>query len=1239
MTQTIRFVSLTGLIGLVFGTSSLAFAQVDVNPPRPNVLLLVDSSGSMEYTTSARQFPTCDPTTTNTNSAVLTKSRWVNLIEALTGTIPDYRCETVPRNTNKFLSEYQLSVTVPPGTPNPPDYLYPIPYHRPMSGNCSPTVGADNNSIRFCTYDGVRPCQNCTFPDASGGLLDAFSQEIRFGLMTFDTLPSASTGEDGTWTYSWGSAVMGAPKDCVKTEAQDVGARNALAPLWEGRLITFGSPTSSNELDMIRTKNTQIQQALLATRPFGATPIAGMLKDARDFFWNDSNPDGSGDTAPKDDPYIGGGCRSNFIILLTDGEPNMDLRPYCENTSVNPACGPLPGSCCPFDKPEDIVHSLSLGSGGAQVQTYVVGFAVSQTLNQGTPVQCTQLADTDLTSPTGLCATTTNSQLQVCCKLNQIAYNGGTQRAYFADTAEQLRTALATILDNTAKSTTSRTFPVFASATGSNSASSSFRFYTSFKPKISGAGLWQGVIERQRFVCNPGDQSPTLVAIDPEKGDDFVKNVNSTTSPARRFLSVLGDTTSSAVYSTRTIRTYSALAQGDGVGNYKGTQIDGDASGFSSAVTALSMNIATSPCIAEAGMTADKCRDRYTKWLVGLPNGSTENYNRCATVGAPSCSLVADIYHSVPALVNRPNDSLRDESYQRFSLTEQRKRPLVLYTSTNDGLLHAFKVASNDPADTAADAKVETRSNNELWAFAPPAVLPHIVDEYPNVHQPLLDGAPVTRDVAGVRQTTTGNILFERDLKTIASTDSIWRTVLVQSFGGSYPGYFALDITDPVAGPQFLWQLTTDASGSPLFGDSGSTPTIATLYFDPSGGANPREISVAILPGGNGGAPPIATGTGCDRADLSPSGFDTTTKPRLKVPCYTDDAGTTNRAAARRGRSLTIVRLDTGEILRTFRRSAVDAPASISGRLTVAPLDSPITGQPVAYPGWTGAIADRVYVGDRDGSMWRVDLTSPRPTDWNMKVFFDAYRGKTAFAGQPIATSPILSTNDLGQVVVAFSTGNQDDLVTTAATETYLYSLTEVATSAVSNAVSASINWYYRFTGGERITGPMTLFSNALFYSTYAPPTGSNNACSSGSSRVGGMHYLNPDKTAGQSVDGDDLSRGGIASLPRNGDGTSLDRVQFYSQTDQLFQTGSVIFGVGIAQVPSCYQTGAASTDPFFGSAYKPTTTTSTTSFQLVMQTGSQGTTASGGQTKTIAVNLPPPDSSPRIDSWALVME
>lgn len=1210
-------------------------AQVDVNPPRPNVLLLVDSSGSMEYKTSSATYPSCNPIGTGSE-----KSRWIDLVEVLTGAIPDYRCKRVDRYGSAFRQEYQIpNANVAPGTLNPPDYLYPVPYHRLMSGTCSPTPTTNQNAIGYCNINASKPCSfstsdSCTFPSADGGLLDAFQTEIRFGLMTFDSDPNASQGLDGTWSYVYGNAAQGAPNGCATFSPQEVGARNAYAPIWEGQMVTFGPAVNNNEVDMLRERNQRIQDVLISTRPYGATPIAGMLHDARNFFWYDKNPDGSDSDgskriAPANDPYSLGKCRDNFILLLTDGEPNMDLRPYCEGCST----------CCPFAKPEDIAWSLAHETSKPAVKTFVVGFAVTEIQDDvGNTIDCEALAKEDPTASSGKCANPSSKGLKTCCTLNRIAYSGGTEKAYFASSVDKLRASLSEILSKASKGTTSRTVPVFASASSAASGTTTYRFYTSFRPKIDGSGLWQGVIDRQRFECSDGGSSPVAREITPESGDDFVNNVNASDKASRKFYTVLAKRSGSTeVYSTRSVRVKPSLD--DGIGSDTGSDVAGDLGNFTGFVPAKAMAVGT-----------DALRDQYLNWLIGKSNGT--DYNRCnAKTGL--CNLIADVFHSTPAVVSNPTESLRDEGYLRFSRGPARKRPLTLYTSTNDGMLHAFKVASNDlDNETSAEARVLAKANNELWAFIPPAVLPRIPSEYPNVHQRLLDGAPVVRDVAG-KKSQAGDTLdypiLERDPSTLATELSDWRTILVQSYGSAYSGFFALDVTDPKAGPRFLWQLTTDAGGNELFG-SGGTPTVATLYFDPSGGDNPREIAVALLPGGDGGTPPSSTSTPCARntKQLTSPYFAAGMGPRTSIPCYTE-------VAARRARSLTVVRLDTGEIVRSFRLSNDDAPASISQRVnktgaTDLPLlDSPITGQPVAYPGWTGAIADRAYVGDRDGSLWRVDLASANPTKWTMKLFFDAYHASTdAYAGQPIESTPIVSTNEAGEVVILFSTGSQEDLVGTGQTTNYVYSLREVVPADPSKPIVADVNWYLKFNAGMRVAGPMTLFSSNVYFSTYTPPTTSY-GCDAGTSSVWGMHFANaaeakdlgdetnvPDAVA--TVASDSLFLGGKPALPKGGDATSTKRVRVLTADGSLIAKGSTIFGVGIGQLQGCYKTTEV-TDPYFGTTYNRVDSGTTGKFQLVVQTGNAGTSSGQGSTNYASIDLPQPNNGPRISSWAMVME
>ena len=81
-----------------------AAAQVDISPPLPEVLLLIDTSGSMENMASGlspeQAGASCSPLVTTP------MNRWATLVSVLTGTIQSFSCASVDRSSNAFLSEY-----------------------------------------------------------------------------------------------------------------------------------------------------------------------------------------------------------------------------------------------------------------------------------------------------------------------------------------------------------------------------------------------------------------------------------------------------------------------------------------------------------------------------------------------------------------------------------------------------------------------------------------------------------------------------------------------------------------------------------------------------------------------------------------------------------------------------------------------------------------------------------------------------------------------------------------------------------------------------------------------------------------------------------------------------------------------------------------------------------------------------------------------------------------------------
>ena len=157
---------------------------------------------------------------------------------------------------------------------------------------------------------------------------------------------------------------------------------------------------------------------------------------------------------------------------------------------------------------------------------------------------------------------------------------------------------------------------------------------------------------------------------------------------------------------------------------------------------------------------------------------------------------------------------------------------------------------------------------------------------------------------------------------------------------------------------------------------------------------------------------------------------------------------------------------------------------------------------PVAFPAQTGAVADRIFVGDADGTLWRVDLSSPKSPQWDMRIFWDAYPAGTQSHdfndGHPIMIPPVVSVDRFSNVTVAFATGDQEVLTAPDGMTTYLWSVTETPNDDNTDLV-ASLNWYLggpgpadprRFIDGERVAGPITLFNEGLYFTTYKPPDG-----------------------------------------------------------------------------------------------------------------------------------------------------
>ena len=1119
MTPILRSLSLALLAAALAGIVPVPAAaqEPDIRDLRPAVMLLLDTSGSMNYaigSSSGRSgtFPTC----TNTIGAGDTHSRWTTLVSTLTGTFENYRCESVDRRT---------------AYPGAPDAFYAHRSYEPRG------------------------------TQRQDGLLDLYMDRVKFGVMTLDSVYGLSgVTYDSAWSYlvpngsfasrltevagssggfSYGPTRFVSFPGCPTEYSVNAGGRRAWLPgdTFGGRLISVGADATTAAHRLV---NTEIQNAILATRPFNGSAIDALLDDFREYLL--TNPDVAPPTsaAGSGDRYAA--CRPRYAILISEGEIDTLYRSM--------GCG-SPGYRCPYPLPSDTAQSLCQWNGtecaGPVDGLFVVGYDV---------------------------ANATAASL-----LNDIAMRGGTGSAYRATDTATLLASLSSVLDRAAPGTTTRTTPAYVSSASLFSESTlpqqQYNFTSGFRvgaTPASGVGAatpWSGVLERTRYSCTGPSTPPTRQPIDATV-DSFhtILNTRDLSTRPRVLYTVLPSTPNN----TDDVLLSNAGSAPVGVSTSTGTLARED--GLSLASFART-NVTLTPAflgIASGNTTTDtNRRNALINWMHGEV-GSARATNR-----------MGDIYHSSPVVVPAPRADLADESFNAFRRRpEIATRPTVLYVGTNDGILHAFAVENHTILSTGRTLT----AGEEIWGFIPPFVLSRL-ETGMSAHQFLVDATPVVRDVYFNRVpggTPSGND---------------YHTVLLSGLRGGGAAYFALDVSDPL-NPTFLWQFRRSNMG-----ETTGRPALAQVYTQV--GATVMQRAVAILPGGDGvidSSLALSTGsTGCAPSVSVPFSAPLGTGARANRRCW---SGTT-------GRSLYIVDVASGEVLREFGPSEIPSP--LSGGVSV-------------FTGDVGTIATRAYTVDADGVMWRLDMSRRNPTDWTFLPMHDLYWNDDANDGSPSSEPPIVSTDANGQVVVIAATGDIDDLESVrpyrvaSLTERVTYSAAGVPTYA------SVLNWDIHLADGTQVTGPLELFDSRVYFGTFAAATDPIDGCQFGSSQIWGVSYLNyqPTTAGGLLNPSGRFPRPGLESTP----GSAAFDTHFVSAG-----TNVIALGVSVTRAPTC-ATVDTIPDPYY-SMRSRVSASGGGEFSLTAQLSGPGATivAGGSSVATFSRGLPTPAPVTYITNWA----
>ncbi|MBI5485855.1 MAG: hypothetical protein HY905_00835 [Deltaproteobacteria bacterium] len=1068
--------------------------------PSPNVLLLLDTSGSMEYLQHEHKVPCCISSDPLCNDPAK-RTRWMMVQDALLGPVTDesFVCR-------RFWAGECVEQADADGNPETPSACVLAP------GAGHPRFFIPNGTTVPGTPWVIPQFQEYGKRDIPYGILERYRERVRFGAAFLDSLYGAQTNDiDSMYSYQ---NVYGEPR-IYRGIQMDVGIRKeedvANPQIFGGLVYWDGDDQPIGEL------NAEVRKEIEESFRYCGSPISAALEDVRDFFEN--NPVNKPGTL---DRYAA--CRERSVVLITDGYPNSgEGNPYLTSQMAARA----------------LYTAFTL-----RVPLYVIGFS--------------------------LCPGASSEGIEIRRILHDIACEGcptGDARCLApcdmieANNTDELIAALDRVLFvSSGTGVTSRTL-----ATTTNQVSADdpavvvqYQFNTGLLP--SSDVPWKGLLERTAYVCDAtGEVKPGPASLYTDFGAQLdaradIRQLKTVTTP---------------VTGPRNPPFVAPVA----LETFDTTNADLDA--------------------GELGCQGGECTDPAfvtdtVNYMHGRPG--TARFGR----------RLADIYHASVAVAGRPNMEIPIVSYFKFQEDEWDRMQMV-YTATNDGVLHAFR------ANNTTDA---SETGEEVWGYVPNYLLPKVHQQIETGHMTNLDLSPVVRDLRVFKGAST------------TALNDKWMTVLVGGYRQGGYGYYALDVTDP-EDPELLWEITQDTDDIATVTDPADyrdmgltygTPFIGTAFVpdeDLSGGPQLGEVSVVIFSGGR--------------------------HPDRPVDKTTD---------------LYVVSTTSGRLIRKLTPRFPISYGCAGDCVAKPECCAQLITTPVGYGAIPGLVTTRVFVGDDRGRIWRADLASSDPAEWTLDLFYPhpdkppADPTPAYLIGSQVTFPPAIALDRDNRLVIVYGTGDIDD--TGRMDENYVVSVTErieFDSGAGKYIGRAYHNWTLcpldngsttcldldsipraqdkAMQDGEKLTGVPIVFNNTAYFSTFVPLSDPADACQMGEGRIWGVKFDYVDKAETDDVgDWSGLDEDGI--IPG---GTQHLFVAF----DETY-----VAGLTVLQRPSCF-------DPSVGSPPMPGLGSSSHEvFEIVAQVSQRqpgGGQPAYQQVPSVTIRIPTPPIINYADSWGAVFE
>jgi len=465
-----------------------------------------------------------------------------------------------------------------------------------------------------------------------------------------------------------------------------------------------------------------------------------------------------------------------------------------------------------------------------------------------------------------------------------------------------------------------------------------------------------------------------------------------------------------------------------------------------------------------------------------------------------------DILHSNPATLIYDSDAV------------------YLFYLSNDGFLHA----------------VDTATGQEKWAFMPDENLARLEAMKTNAvgeHLIAGDGSPrlYVVDVDHNGKITSGD-----------------KAYLLFSMRRGGRAVYALDVSERDA-PRFMWKVDNNTAGFSELGETWSNPAITRMRasddpvavfaagYDPVANdqltvtINRLETTVTVnTPVDHGYVTnEQVTVSGADQPEYNGTKTITVTGARSftytvagsPLTPATGNVRVESTRAATMGRGVFFVNARTGALIKSF------TPAASGGDNTqVSGMDFSIPSDavPINTDLDTVGYADRLYLGDLGGNVWRFDIDDPSPAAWKALKFADLTNGATprrrimfppavvkqlfldqrfdaVYVGTGDRENPLRTDNtDLMFMIKDFEIGLSSSQtsptafsVGTGATQFYdlTSNLVQFGTDAEKASAKAALKgaagWVLRLErdgiAGEKVVNAPTVVFNILSFGTYSP--------------------------------------------------------------------------------------------------------------------------------------------------------